>query len=420
MKKILIATAICTAATQLWASGFQIVEQGASNMGTALAGATANANADASAAFWNPSAAFFVKGEEDFKIDSSLNFIIPDFRFEPGEAYSPAGAKVSGSDGGNAGGLSVVPNFYAIYKISEDWRFTLSLTSPFGLQTKYSEDFVGRYHGIKSNVTTIDLNPSIAYRVFDWWTVSAGASAQFVSAELTQSSYLNPMFTDEFSKMSATGWSAGFNLGMTFKYDERGRIAVGFRSQVSHSVSGSMKFRNPLLSSLRQDVTADVSLPNTVNVGLYQRFYGDFEDFAVMVDYAWTQWSSFKDLTVLGASGNVLSTTDESWKDTSRISLGMHYYATDEITLRAGTTWDESPIRGSTFRTPRIPDANRLWIAGGIGYNYNDWLNFEVAYAYIIFDASYMNNQNDPAKGVLTGSFSGAAHVVSAQVGIRF
>jgi len=422
MKKIIIATAICTAATQLWASGFQIVEQGASNLGTALAGATVNANGDASAAFWNPSASFFVNGGlevGEMKTDSALSFIVPDFRFKPTLAKDPSGADIVGSDGGNAGGTSIVPNFYMIYKIAEDWNFTLSLTSPYGLETKYTNDFVGRYHGIKSNVMTIDINPSIAYQVCDWFSVSAGASAQYVSAELTQASDIGP-FTDVFSVVKGHGWSAGFNLGMTFQYDEKGRIGVGYRSQVSHTVEGSMQVRHPMLAAAGGDVEASVSLPNVVNVGLYQRFYGDLEDFAVMVDYSWTQWSTFKDLTVVDSgSGGVLSSTNESWKDTSRVSLGMHYYPTENLTLRLGTTWDESPIRSTKLRTPRIPDANRLWIATGLGYH-DDWWNVELAYAYIIFDASYMDNDEDLKKGHLQGSFSGAAHVISLQVGLKF
>ena len=55
--QIMTAGALIIACTSFGA-GFQTLEQGASNMGTANAGATVNANADASAAFWNPSSGF--------------------------------------------------------------------------------------------------------------------------------------------------------------------------------------------------------------------------------------------------------------------------------------------------------------------------------------------------------------------------
>ena len=77
MKKIFAASALFCAVTA-FGSGFQVLEQGASNIGTALAGSTANANNDASAAFWNPSAAIFsglAVGET--QMDSSFTFMIP-------------------------------------------------------------------------------------------------------------------------------------------------------------------------------------------------------------------------------------------------------------------------------------------------------------------------------------------------------
>ena len=49
--KNLLAVSSLAAANFAFAAGYQIVEQGAANMGNAMAGATANANNDASAAF---------------------------------------------------------------------------------------------------------------------------------------------------------------------------------------------------------------------------------------------------------------------------------------------------------------------------------------------------------------------------------
>jgi long-subunit fatty acid transport protein len=41
----------------------------------------------------------------------------------------------------------------------------------FGLKTQYNSDWVGRYQVIMSDIETININPNVAYRVFDWLAV---------------------------------------------------------------------------------------------------------------------------------------------------------------------------------------------------------------------------------------------------------
>lgn len=161
-------------------AGFQVLEQGASNLGTALAGSTVNANSDASSAFWNPSASFSMDLREgDTVIDSGMNFVIPSFSFT-GKSYA-MGREVSGSNGGNAGEISYVPNFYLVHQFTEKLAGTLSITSPYGLETDYDGDWVGRYQALNSDLITVDINPSVAYKVNDWLSVGGGVSLQYMA-----------------------------------------------------------------------------------------------------------------------------------------------------------------------------------------------------------------------------------------------
>ena len=41
---------------------------------------------------------------------------------------------------------------------------------PFGLETDYSRDWVGRYHAVRSELTTININPAVAWRPLPWLT----------------------------------------------------------------------------------------------------------------------------------------------------------------------------------------------------------------------------------------------------------
>ncbi len=422
MKKRIIALgALFCASTYLIGAGFQTLEQGAANMGNANAGATVNSNADASAAFWNPSSGFNVglkTGET--KIDAAVNIVASTFDFT--ETDPITGAKKSES--GDAGTICPVPNFYVLHQLKEDIMLSLSITAPYALETKYDDNWVGNCAAIKSNVTTIDINPSIAFKVNDWLTISGGVSAQWVHAEFTSMPLQHNPYLPNAGKLRITGdgWGVGGNIGFTVNYAEDGRFGFQWRSEVSHTAKGNSKGSAILgAAGLLGPIEADVTLPHTFTLGWYQRLRGDYQKFALMADYSYTMWSSFKYLTIKkqDGSGNI-SSVYENWRDTSRISLGMHYYATDELTLRLGTAWDQTPIKSSDYRYARIPCTDRIWITAGIGYKWNNW-NFDLGYMYIWFYDDPKMSDHHPGLGApLTGYFEGRAHVASFQVGYRF
>lgn len=419
-KYILSAVLMLVSSVLAWASGYQVAEQGASNIGTALAGATTNANNDATAAYWNPSAAFFTDG--DMKLDMAGTFIIPSFEFK-GTATYPDGSPVPGTNGGNAGQFAFIPNTYFVKKLSEDWIFTFALTSPFGLVTKYDNDFVGRLHGIKSDLTTFEFNPSIAYRPLEWLTISVGASANYLNADLTSTSYTGSSYYREaFTRVNGHSWTGSFNVGLTAKFLETGRIGVAYRYNTSHQIDGSCYVTSPLNGLVTStDISCDLTLPSNLNVGVYYRFRSDpLKSFAIMADYTFTQWSEFGELVFepLGAKG----TTKENWKNTSRISFGVHYYPEWEknLVFRLGGAWDESPVRDAHYRTPRIPDANRWWASGGIGYKFCDRFNIDLAYTYLIFNNADIDNNVEAYKGTVSGYYKGHAHMVSMQIGMKW
>ncbi len=427
MKKEILTAGALVVASSVFGAGFQILEQGASNMGSAMAGATANASGDSSSAFWNPSASFFSGLEVgEIRADSAISFVMPTFEFK-GSAKATINATgtelpVAGNDGGNGGEVAYVPNFYSLYRFHEDFILSFSSTSTYGLETDYDEGWVGRYMAMNSDLLTIDVNPSIAWKVNDWFSISAGAAANYLHAYLTQMvpTDFNPA-NDRRIRFSGDSWSAGATVGFTIKYAEGGRFAASWRSEVEHDVSGNRKLGNSLAP-----IDAELTLPQTVNVGIYQRLWGDLDRFAVMIDYAWTGWSCFKQLDIRYSDGSSASgePVDENWKDTSRVAFGVHYYPEfdENLVFRFGTAWDESPVRNSEYRTARIPCADRVWLSGGLGYTYGN-LSFNLGYMYIIFynDAPINNSHNNTTiTNSISGKYTGDAHVLSLQAGIKF
>jgi len=64
-----------------------------------------------------------------------------------------------GGDGGDARKPVVTPSFYYVQPLSELFTFGLGINAPFGLTTKYDDDWIERYQAIRSNLLTACFNP---------------------------------------------------------------------------------------------------------------------------------------------------------------------------------------------------------------------------------------------------------------------
>ena len=432
-RNTLIALAMFVSAAQAWGAGFQVLEQGASNLGTALAGAVTNTNNDATAAYWNPSAAFFV--ESDNKIDAALSIIYPIMNFHGTATHTSAADgqtyTTPGSSGGSAGELAVVPNAYLVKKFGEDFAFTLSITAPFGLETCYNDEFRGRYDGVRSDIMDIQINPSLAYKVNDWLSVCVGASADYFHAELTSYTFIpKDGFPyggfDAKSKIDAYSWSGSFNVGATAKFLETGRIGISYRYQIKHKVEGYATTNAPMFGvSNRQNAYADLALPSNLNIGASYKFRDDFwSQFTVMAAYTFTWWGCFQNLDIKNSdTGAMIHHTAENWHNTHRASVGIAYipdWNTDLI-LRIGGAFDQSPIRRPQDRTVRVPDTDRFWLTCGMGYKIGN-MNFDIAYMHIFFDSPDIDSTQTHAYSTssIKGHYTANAHVVALQMGVKW
>ncbi len=410
-----IATAsILAAVTLANAAGYQILEQGASNMGNAVAGAAVNANQDATCAFWNPSSAAFMPLEVgQTRVDAGVFGVIPTLWCTGTQTSNPY-TQTGPNKEGDCSADSVVPQLYVAHKFSDRIDGTLSITAPWGLESDYNKDWIGGFQALHSYLMTVDINPSISFKVTDWLAVSGGVSAQYAYCRLTNA--VPAVLGGGDQRFSGDDVAVGGNIGFTIKYAENGRIGFHWRSAVEHELKGTA--RGTLYN---MSISADMHMPNTFDIGWYQRLDGDLRKFAIMAEYSYMTWSQFEDLTIPEAGVYV----EENWKDTSRISVGFHYYPEyiEDLTLRFGVCYDESPIRNAELRTPRIPCSDRLWLSTGIGYKFGNY-SIDLCYSYIFVlgdgEMSRTENAGTPLQNTLSGNYAAHIHVVGAQFGVKF
>lgn len=408
MKKILLSCVIFTTPLAAHGAGFALIEQSGSGMGNAFAGGSAIAE-DASTIFFNPAGMTYIEGTQAV---GALHLINPNAEFNDKGSVKAQGVPPRGGEGPNAGNLAFVPNFYLMTDINPSIKIGIGLNAPFGLKTEYDDKWVGRFQADKSEVKTININPSIAFKVNDQLSLGLGVSAMRAEATLTRQ--VNRVVAPETSvKIKGDDWGFGFNLGALYQVTADTRIGVAYRSKVEQHLEG--KSSSPLVAALNTNVKADVTLPENFSVSAFSRLDDTWD---LMGDVTWTRWSRFKELRIDFANTTPDSVTTENWHNTMRYSVGLNYHYSDALKLRAGLAYDEEAINDN-FRTARIPGNDRKWLSLGADWQVSPTSKFDVGYSHLfISDAKINDDQRSAVKGrngLLLGDFEASVDILSFQ-----
>lgn len=392
-----IALAIPQLVSDANAAGFQLSEHTISGAGRAFAGAGV-AGDDASDMFYNPAGLTLNSGRN---LQIGLSAIELDGEFEnTGSSQNlPVGnSLVTIPTRGTTEGpelSAVIPNLFYTSPDLGSFRYGVGITSPFGLKTEYDDNWVGRYHALVSDLKIVDINPAFAWTVNDSLAVGAGFNIQVVDAELSQAQFTGTGI-DGRAKLTGDNVGYGFTLGAIFQPGSSTRVGLGFRSKVKHDVDGELEITGTPRDSILGASTS-VDLPETVYLSINQEIN---DQWGVYGSLRWTNWSRFEELRIKFDGGIAPDqVTDESWNDSSRLSIGVDYKLNQKWTLRAGYAHDETPIPDPQRRTPRIPDSDRDLFSIGGSYHASDSLTFDFAFIYLDADDSEM----DTTVGLVAG-----------------
>ena len=418
MKKSILSAALLATPIISNAAGFALIEQSGSGMGNAYAGAAAVAE-DASTIFFNPAGMTYIQGTQ---VVGALHLIRPQGEFNDEGSVGGLG-RPRGGEGGDAGGLNFVPNFYYKRDISDAVKFGLGVGAPFGLKTEYDNDWLGRFQGIKSDLKTVNINPALAFKVNDQLSLGFGINAMWIQAELTSAVNLVPLGgTESKLKVKGDDWGFGYNFGAIYQVTQDTRFGLAFRSKVDQKLRGDSDSPFTTLDAnpnqrLNGDVTAETTLPETLSFSGFTHLDDRWD---LMGDVTWTRWSRFRELRVLRENGSTLTVTPQNWDNTMRYSIGLNYKYSDTLKLRAGVAYDEEAI-SNEFRTVRIPGNDRKWLTFGAGWQATPDTKLDIAYAHLfISDPEIDDNQVAIARGRVRGDYDASVDMLSLQVTHNF
>ena len=383
-------------ASPAFAGGFYLQEQSPTAVGRAFAGEAAIADNPATI-FFNPAGMTHLPGAQ---IDLGAQVLdVTSHQTDLGSTRTfpgvPGTFPTGGGDGGNPFGKAiVVPAGYGSFQFAHSNVWVgLGVSAPFGLKVNYKDGFFGRYDSIRSSVITINIQPSVAWKISDNISVGAGFDFQRLSADLVSLlPNLGPGLPDGRLQISGQDTKFGWNAGVLVDFDSF-RLGAHYRSHIDHDLSGTVAFSGLLGPLAARNGTirgfAPISTPDIATVsgvlGKQARLLGSV---------TWTKWSRFNRIAVQNEAGVTFLDSEQQYRDTWSYAVGGEYDISPKVTLRGGTMYDETPTVDA-FRTTRVPDGNRWWASAGATLRVSNWIALNASYAHV-FVKSAIVDRTDP------------------------
>jgi len=422
MKKLsLLIVSIMLITQSVFASGFQINEHGAKGM--SLAGAYTGLASDASAVYYNPAGLSFLNGTN---ILGGVTLIAP------GAKYKNPG---TGTETEMESQTFTPINFYLTHKFSDKVSAGISVNNQYGLGTKWDPTWEGKYLAYDTEIVTFFLTGVVSYKFSEQFSLAAGVTYAIGNVVITQvNNILVPgpsPFPDFQTKLEGDGTALGFTAGLMYKPSEKVSLGLSFRSESKIEFEGdavSTPSEQPGVPTPVGPMTvvypngkieAAVTTPMNITLGLG---WLASEKVTVSADFQYVGWSSYDKLQVTfteyappGGVPPYVKSADRNWENSFIFRAGCEYGISDNFDLRGGLLYDTNPVKDE-YVEPTLPDADRIGINIGFGYDFGSGLVIDFAYMYLMFMEREITNSHYG----FNGTYNSNAHLVALNLGYAF
>lgn len=358
-------------------SGYQVLLQG--NRATAMGNLGVGLRPDATSLFFNPGALSLMTGNE---VMFGINLINSNIAFWDSETTNSNYSAVTDNP------LGTPFHIFAVWgPAGSKWKFGLGTYTPFGSGVNWGTEWKGRYLLDEISLEAIYTQATVSYRIFDDLSIGAGIVAMFGNVNLKRvvdaSSGGEPALI-ELDGKSKTGF--GYNIGLYWAASEQWQIGLNYRSRIDAELdNGDVAFFNTptSLAGLFTPNKFKASLPLPSSTSLGVNFTPD-KKISVGIEANYIGWSAYKSLNFDFADENLAVQDTESprnYQDSWVFHLGGEY-SLGIFKVRAGAYYDISPVQEG-FMTPETPDANRIGLTAGFGYEITDHFQFDVSFLFI-------------------------------------
>jgi long-chain fatty acid transport protein len=381
------------------AAGIAVDLQSARGVG--MAGSLIGASDDAASIYFNPAG---IAQGQGLEFMAGAVPILPHFNATPA-----GGSEISGPS-------YLIPpiHAYATYGISDEWTVGIGLFTPFGLKVEWPDawDPVGRTIITSADLKVFDIQPTVAYH---YGPLRIGLGIQIVRSTVELKKDIGPL-SGQFASvdLGAGAWGWGGNVGVQYEVLPKVlQLGVQYRSQVKLNFDGNAHFSNvppPFLGTfVDQGATTSLKLPDNVGFGVA---YRPIPELLLDADVNYFAWQYFQAIDIKFQTNQSLNTYEaKQWHHTWNYRIGAEYTVNENLQLRAGVLYDQSPSPDYTL-LPNIPDANRVNVALGGTYR---WGAFRVDLGYQFIKFFHVTSTSP----IFPADYGASAHVIAVTLGFK-
>ena len=399
---IALLGASVAAITAAHAGAFAVREQSAYYQGMSFAGA--GTGDTLSSMYWNSAAAASAPGMNS---ETHVSLILPDTQITAtgGLLTSPG---CGNCESGDLADPAAVPASYANYQLTDKLYLGIATNSGFGLVTKPDNtSWAGSAIAITSDVFSININPTIAYKITPDLAIGVGVQIEYLDIRLNNGAPLS-----RSAELDDIG--IGATAGVSWAPMAGTHIGVGYRSAVSFDLEGD--YASVFTGGVNRAANAELTLPDMVTVGLRQALSQRLD---LLLGYEWTNWSRVGSIPVEVAGLPGGETLRLEYDDGHFLSAGLEYDYSPETTLRLGVAWEKSPIPDEE-RNVLLPDADRIWLSVGASHKLTEKATIDIGYTHIFADEASICREAgggpcvSGAPDILVAEGEGSVDIISA------
>jgi long-chain fatty acid transport protein len=320
---------------------------------------------------------------------------------------------------------------YYTRQLSDNYWFGMGMFSRVGLGTDYDDPdtWAGRYDCSHAGIESVSFTPNLAMKFSDAFSLAVGLDMTYLNFSYDKYMDANGPISDPADiqqQIEADGWGYGMSLAARYRPFDWLAFGVLWRSEIQLTVHGDAEFNQKgsvrlsdagLKSSI--GVSGTEPVPESVTMGVMVK---PMDRLSLEFDAVWTKWSSYKTL-VINYDEPLFGYLDQAsisknWSNAWRFEFGAEYALTDDLDLRAGYVYDQSPVNGE-YEDYAVPCTDRQIVTLGAGWTFLDDWTVDVSYAYLwMKDRDY---EVRPGESIIDSSRTDAhAHMAGMSLTYRF
>ena len=390
---------------------------GAGPINRSMAGAAVAAPIDATGSlFWNPATSSALPSSS---LDFGMEILWPQTVVDsslPANAFGPGipAVPLAGSNRAD-NGIFPLPSAGLVYK-PEDSMMTYGLgmfaVAGFGVNYPASDPFPKTnpiltpqfpngfgFGNIFSELQVLQIVPTASIQVTDRLSIGGGPTVDIATLRLDPLVIAAPDANGQYPPGAHTRmtWGGGFEVGAFYILGGGWQIGASYKSPQWFE---AFHFQSMDELGRPRSVTFNAELPMVVSAGVG---YTGLERWVFAADFRWVDFEDAAGFRRSGFSpaGAVLGV---GFRSIFAMSLGAQYLLTNNISVRAGYSFNQDPVRDNlTIFSVAAPTNLEHTLYVGASYRVTDALSLSLAYVHG-FENSIAGPYITPLTGPIPGS----------------